>query len=216
MLLAAMQNNLAALYETPIEHCVDDFLITDARLADSFQPTQPDRVNNERLLLRQSAGCLDISLYIDRDIIDALTDLDPYRQLNGANLNNFLIALEGVSHFNYVIWNAAYEREFTQLELELQAEVDKFITALMLFDAQGSFPTPARVHARLFEGVLFGSAGDTPAGQRYREANHLAAKYCKRLVRRFPAQHREPSFINEIRRFYRLPQNQKIRLIEQH
>ncbi len=215
-LLPAIQNNLAALYETPIAHCVSDFLITDARVAAALEPQHAPRSNTERVLLRQSADSLDISLYIDNEILNSLASSDPYARLNAENLNDFLIALEGVSHFNYIVWNAVHGRQITQLELELQAEVDKFITAMMLIDEQGGNADVEGFHGALFDAVIFADSASSISGQRYREANHFAGKYCKRLTRRFPAQHREPSFMNEIRRFYRLPQNQKIRLINQH
>ncbi len=215
MLLAELQNGLAALYETPIEHCVTDFLVTDARLAAALDDARTPQTNAERLLLRQSDDCLDISLYIDARVLAALADSDPYEHLGGDNLNDFLIALEGVSHFNYVIWNARHQRQVTQLELELQAEVDKYVTALMLLDEQGTVPDADAFHGTLFEAVVFDTGGDADSEQRYREANRYAGKYCHGLSRRFPGQHREPSFINELRRFYRLPQNEKIRRIEQ-
>ncbi|MEQ8661727.1 MAG: hypothetical protein RLW62_13015, partial [Gammaproteobacteria bacterium] len=118
------------------------------------------------------------------------------------------------SHFHYLVWNASHERQVTQLELELQAEVDKFVTAMRLLDEQGTGAAADAVHDALFTAVSYHEDLDAASDRRYREANHYAGKYCRRLTRRFPAQHREPSFINELRRFYRLPQNQKIRAIE--
>jgi hypothetical protein len=216
MLLADIQNGLAALYETPMEHCVTDFLVTDADVAAALDDAHHPHANAERLLLRQCDDSLDISLYIDAGILEALADSDPYERLGGDNLNDFLIALEGVSHFNYVIWNALHSRQVTQLELELQAEVDKYVTALMLLDEQGAEPDAGAFHDTLFEAVVFATGGSAGSERRYREANRYAGKYCHRLSRRYPGQHREPSFINELRRFYRLPQNEKIRRIERH
>ncbi|MEQ8230642.1 MAG: hypothetical protein RLW61_22115 [Gammaproteobacteria bacterium] len=214
MLVKNIQRSLAALYETPVAHCVSDFLVTDARVAAALEaPAQP-RHNAERLLLQQTDDSLDITLFIDAAVLDALDDHDPFTSLHSHNLNHFMIALEGVSHFHYLVWNATHARQVTQLELELQAEVDKFVTAMRLFDEQGNGAAPDEVHEALFTAVSFHAELDADSDRRYREANHYAGKYCRRLARRFPAQHREPSFINELRRFYRLPQNQKIRAIE--
>lgn len=215
MLLSSIQSGLAALYETPVAHCVTDFLVTDARLARLLENAEQPRNNNERLLFRQSDDSLDVSLFIDAGILAALDVSDPYRRLDASNLNDFLIALEGVSHFHYLIWNAIHARQVTQLELELQAEVDKFVTAMMVLDDQGARADADRVHDVLFTWVRFDDTADATCEKRYREANRYAGKYCRNLARRFPAQHREPSFLNELRRFYRLPQNDKIRCIEQ-
>ena len=214
MLLGNLQKQLSAFYETPVEHCVTDFLVTDARLAAALAADCSAPGNRERLLLRQSGDCLDVSLYIDQGILTALADENPYEQLTSNNLNDFLIALEGVSHFNYVLWNAVYEKSVTQLELELQAEVDKFVTATMLLVDQGASRALESFHHALFSNVSFDCNLSAQEETRYREANHYAAKYCDRLSRRFPHRHREPSFINELRRFYRMPQNDKIKCIE--
>jgi hypothetical protein len=214
MLLRHLQQQLSALYETPVEHCITDFLVTDARLAADLAADSPRSDNRERLLLRQSDGCLDVSLYIDEEILNALADDDPYERLTANNLNDFLIALEGVSHFNYVLWNAVYEKSVTQLELELQAEVDKFVTVTMLLANQGERSALEAFHEALFTHVSFHSELDEQDESRYRAANHYAAKYCDGLSRRFPRRHKEPSFINELRRFYRMSQNGKIKYID--
>lgn len=214
MLLAEIQCGLAALYEAPIAHDVNDFLVTDARVAQALERAAHPRGNSERLLVRQSADSLDVSLFIDAAILAALDDSNPYQRLDTANLNDFLIALEGVSHFHYLIWNAVHQRPVTQLEMELQAEVDKFVTAMMMLDEQGTRADADHMHDTLFTWVQFDDEADADDSRRYREANHYAAKYCRGLTRRFPAQHRQPAFMNELRRFYRLPQNDKIRCIE--
>ena len=214
MLLSDLQQQLSAFYETPIEHCVTDFLVTDARLAAVLAADSSARDNRERLLLRQSGDCLDVSLYIDQDILNALANEDPYERLTWNNLGDFLIALEGVSHFNYLLWNAVHEKSVTQLELELQAEVDKFVTATMMLADQGADQVLETFHNALFTNVSFDSELSERDEMRYREANHYAAKYCDGLNRRFGHRHRKPSFINELRRFYRMPQNEKIKRIE--
>ncbi|MCP5199458.1 MAG: hypothetical protein H6977_05570 [Gammaproteobacteria bacterium] len=215
MLLDAIQHGLALLYEAPIAHSVSDFLVTDAAVARALEAPDAARNNAERLLLRQTDDSLDITLFVDADILDKLGEHDPYQSLRADNLNDFLIALEGVSHFHYLVWNAQHHRQVTQLEMELQAEVDKFVTAMMLLDEQGHDTDAGAVHDTLFNAVRFDSDIDAECGQRYREANHYAAKYCRGLSRRHPAHHRAPSFLNEVRRFYRLAQNDKIRASDQ-
>ena len=218
MLLGSMQNQLAALYDTPLDYRVADFLITDATLAAALHGGDNchSQHNSERVLLQQNSDCLDLSLYIDASVLSTLDAHDPYAELNTENLNDFLIALEGVSHFNYIVWNAVHEREISQLELEIQAEVDKYIHVMMLIDAQGKNVAALEFHHALFEGVQFDVSGGVLREQRYRAANRYAGKYCRHLNQRFPGQHREASFMNEIRRFYRLPQQQKIRSIDPH
>ncbi len=214
MLISDLQQQLSAFYETPVEHCVTDFLVTDARIASLLAADCASDDKRERLLLRQSGDYLDVSLYIDQEILNALADEDPYDRLTSNNLNDFLVALEGVSHFNYLLWNAVHEKPVTQLELELQAEVDKFVTTTMLLADQGAARALETFHFALFTNVSFDAGLSERDEMRYREANRYAAKYCDGLNRRFGHRHREPSFINELRRFYRMPQNDKIKRIE--
>lgn len=214
MLLATLQEHLSCMYEAPIEQRVADYLVTDARVAEALEQRPRAHDNSERLLVREGEDELDISLYIDARILDNLSASDPYTRLDNGNLNAFLIALEGVSHFHYLIWNAVHARQVTQLEMELQAEVDKFVTATLLLRQQGAIDGSDEFHQCFFSAVSFAADHRCTSGQRYRAANHYAAKYCRGLNRRYPAQHQQPMFINELRRFYRLSQNEKIRCID--
>ncbi len=212
MSLATIQRDLAALYESPLEHGVLDFLVTDPDLARRLHDSA-SADNAERLLLRQTDETLDITLFVDAAVLAQLDLQDPYAALGAHNLNAFLVALEGVSHFNYVVWNARYARPVSLLELELQAEVDKYVSLSIGLARTGNPVDAGRLHERLFSEVGFNLELDASSRTRYAEANHLAGKYCQGLMRRFPAQHLEPLFVQELRRFYRLPQNDKIRFI---
>ncbi len=214
MLLTTLQEHLTCLYEAPIEQRVADYLVTDARLAESLEMGDQAHTNSERLLVRECEDALDISLYIDAQVLDSLSACDPYACLDERNLNEFLIALEGVSHFHYLVWNAVHARQVTQLEMELQAEVDKYVTATLLLRQQGVIDDSEEFHERFFAAVSYAADYHCPLGQRYRAANHYAGKYCRGLNRRYPAQHQQPMFIKELRRFYRLSQNEKIRSID--
>jgi hypothetical protein len=96
--------------------------------------------------------------------------------------------IEGVSHFLYVAERARRELPATELELELQAEVDKYLLL-----AHGPAEAPrrfeparaARMRARLFERITYLHPPGTERGDRYRMANDLAARFAGRLERRF-------------------------------
>lgn len=211
--LTQLQSHLVQLYEAPTDYNIDDFLITNAQLADRLTPSG-QRHNDERMLVLESEDGLDISVYIDAETLAQLADDDPLNALHEGNLAAFMLALEGVSHFHYLCWNAAYDKSVTLFELELQAEVDKYVAAVTLLGAQGNRNDANSVHHRLFDQVHYHQ--DLPEAHlaRYQHANYYAAKYCRSLKNRFPHHDQQPSFINELRRFYRLTQNEKIRRIE--
>lgn len=213
MLLNDLHAELASLYETPVGYDVYDFLITDARLAAALTPESASHQNHERLLLQSSAEDLRLSLYIDAEVLELLGSDDPTVSLHAGNINEFLIALEGISHFSYLIWNAERDNQVSLLEMELQAEVDKYVASAKLMSHQLGGAVPHLLHRQLFEAVRFDDSLSAEAQTRYQEANYYAARYCYTLRNRFPGHHHQLSFLRELRGFYRLTQNEKIRHI---
>jgi hypothetical protein len=152
-----------------------------------------EREGRESLLLRESCGELEMALVVPRV---AANDHDHFLQL-----------VEGVSHFVYVANRARQELPSTQLELELQAEVDKFVLLVLEqlpYDRAEAF----EVHARLYEDVRYLHEPGTELGDRYRTANDLAARFVRRLLAFGPS-----ATHTALRRFYRAGQTDKIRLV---
>ncbi|MCZ7597967.1 MAG: hypothetical protein M5U09_09875 [Gammaproteobacteria bacterium] len=116
-----------------------------------------------------------MSLYLDRDLVDGLATSDPYTRLDAANLKEFCTALEGVSHFVYLLFNATHQRPVSRLELELQAEVDKFFAVWMLSATQGRALDVESLSAWLFDRCRFDPALGDGERDRYETANRLGA-----------------------------------------
>jgi hypothetical protein len=211
MPVAAMQACLAELYGLDLNYRVDDFLITDRQLAGSLGASADDI--DEELLILEDDDSAAVSLYLERELVDRLERDNPLTSLNDRNLADFLIALEGVSHFTYFVYKASLDRSVTLLELELQAEVDKFIAAATLLHTQGE-RVPAGLHHWLFTLPRLRDGLDAVAAERYEHANHYAARYCNQLWPQIRSHCVSEDVRNELRRFYRLPRELKIRHIE--
>jgi len=140
--LHSIQRRLERIYEVEVPHNVDDFLVTDADLVARIEEGTDSRTIDEKLLVVQEDDRLDVALYLDRHLVHRLSDDDPNARLHEGNLVDFLTALEGVSHFLYLTWNAAHQRSISLLELEMQAEVDKYVSAAFLFGQQASGRIP--------------------------------------------------------------------------
>ncbi|TLY60426.1 MAG: hypothetical protein E6K48_09370 [Gammaproteobacteria bacterium] len=125
MLLSRLQHLLGGIYDVRIAHDVYDFLVTDrGRLPHAAR----SGVADEELIVAQPADGSDevvMSLYLDPALLERLRREDPLRRLHAGNLADCWTALEGVSHFLYLAWNAGHDRPVSLLELEMQAEVDK-------------------------------------------------------------------------------------------
>jgi hypothetical protein len=115
-----------------------------------------------------------------------------------------------VSHFVYLADRAQSAREATQLEMELQAEVDKYVVLASSVRAL-DLSTSAKLRARLYERVHYAHDSATEMGERYRVANDAAHGFVRRLERHLPGR-RFGAMQEELRRFFRMGQADKVRL----
>jgi hypothetical protein len=216
VLLRELQSLLAGLYDAPAEHDVHDFLITDGAQAAVLQGAVGAPGTDEQLLVAEDADGLELSLYVDRAVLERLGVRCPLRSLSDDNLADYCTALEGVSHFHYLVWNAVRSRGVSLLELELQAEVDKYASALRLLLAQRGGRFPGDLLDRLFDRASFLPSLSDEQRARYHEAHRYAARFCSRLEERFlRRRHARPeALVAELRAFYRLGSHAKLRHAE--
>jgi hypothetical protein len=188
--LARVQRGLETLYRIDTGVVVDDFMIDEASRDALVRSRRP----REQLLAIEDRGEMALALYIDPA---AIAKLDAGTH----DFGELLLAIEGVSHFIYAIVCARADRTLTQLELELQAEVDKYVTCLLTGD-------PGHGRSRELRGRLYGDCAYEPdldgdERDRYRAANDNAHRYAAWLESEFVAPRRIPEMLGELRRFYR-------------
>lgn len=129
---------------------------------------------------------------------------------SGDRLDPVCQIIEGVSHFVYLADRAARNREATQLELELQAEVDKYVVLAASLDGFDEVASK-KLRARLYDEVSFEHDADTELGERYRVANDYARRFTARLERDYVSRARFGELHKELRRFFHLGQGEKLR-----
>lgn len=207
MILKQIQDQLEAFYLLETDHNVEDFLIVAAPTSDGKIGS---RLAQEALFLKQTPGAMEIGLYVDPEIVGRLQTCDPYQNLGEQNFNAFCVAAEGVSHFLYLLKNIASGEPVTRLEIELQAEVDKFLLAALLFRRQEE-GVPEFLFERLFENFHWEGGLTETEVLRYKEANRLATKFCAHLDRDYIRRGRWRPLVDAARRFYRLNHWSKIR-----
>jgi hypothetical protein len=126
-----------------------------------------------------------------------------------ADLGAFCQLTEGVSHFMYLARAAEEERHVSLLELEAQAEVDKFVSCLMHCWGEGVLEWASQLFHRLFERVSY-REDLTPAERwRYEEANRLSRNYCERLLPHVRSR-RMDRLLTALRHMYRLGAEAKL------
>jgi hypothetical protein len=213
-LLEHLQSLVERTYDVANPQRVSDFLITCPTLAASLGLGGAVPHTGEQVLVAGDDQQLDLAVYLDPAVIDRLAAEDPRRILHDGNLGDFWTALEGVSHFVYLVWSARMRRQVTQLELELQAEVDKFVLTAALVASQRDGRVPRSLHTWLFDLPRIDDSLAAESADRYAQANRYAGRYCLELISRFLEGPDRTSMMSELRRFYRLSQRGKIRRIE--
>lgn len=213
MQLQPLQQRLQSIYEIDNAYDVEQFLISDASLAQQLDTHARARHIPEKLLVRQHAEGLDVSLFLHQDVLQKLQRDDPHHALHHGNLIDFCTVTEGVSHFVYLTWNACHARSITLFELELQAEIDKYVMAAALLAEQHGGTLPHNLPHVLFDHPAFDHQLNRPEQQRYRMANAYARRYCHTLHRHLLQLGNAVSITRELRQFYRLLHHKKIQRI---
>jgi hypothetical protein len=221
MLLTRLQQLIGGIYDVSVAHDVYDFLVTDRR-----QLPQAVRggTAEEELLVAQPADGSDelaLSLYLDPALLGRLAREDPLVRLHSGNLADCWTALEGVSHFLYLAWNAGHDKPVSVLELEMQAEVDKYVVSYWLLRQQFPGHFPAELRRLLFARTRVDPRVAATRAAMYREASRYAERFCRRLEQALarsragpPQRSGDGAVLAELRRFYRLTHARKRALIE--
>jgi hypothetical protein len=168
------------------------------RVADVEGFMVPAEEGREALLVREANdGAVEMAL-----LVPAEMDL---------GFDQLCQLIEGVSHFVYLTHRADVGREATALEMELQAEVDKWV---VLGSSLGSFDVSksALLRKRLYDRVSFVHEEASDLGQRYRIANVAAERFVRSIERRYLARQRYAEMQDALRIFFRHGQEEKMRL----
>jgi len=150
----------------------------------------------ETLFVRETSDALELEL-----VLPMKPDAD--------SLDHDAQIIEGVSHFVFVAERARVELPTTELELELQAEIDKFV--VLTADAEFALARAPELHAVLYDDAHHLHSHSSARGHRYRLATSLAARVITRLSESPPVEARR-----FLQRFYRSGQAEKIRMAMAH
>jgi len=212
--IASLQSALAEIYDLPATPDVVQFLLTDRAHLAGFDQA---RASDEQLIVAEQGDTLSLGLYIDARVLERLASRDPIAALTQHNLADYLTAAEGVSHFVYLAWSAGFDRPVTLLELELQAEVDKYVLAAWLLREQCAGRFPRELHRLLFERARIDPLAAAGRTGLYQTASEYAGRFCRRVAASFARGSRSaPSeLLAELRRFYRWSNARKLRHIDQ-
>lgn len=208
MTISFFQEELEAIYGVQAPRVVDFLVDRDGARAAAGEPRAP-----EALLVRESDGTLELALFLDDEVVSAADSADPHdpRPLLAvpSSLPRLACAAEGVSHFVYLATRAAAGRPVSLLELEVQAEVDKFALLVLHLWRRGLRRLSPALRRRLFERVRFHAHLDGAELERYRLANRLGGGYARFLEDRYVEEADAEGLLRELRASYRLGAGEK-------
>jgi hypothetical protein len=200
-----VQDQLEAIYAIECPRASDFLLHPEhAELLRS-----PD--SDEELWVREGEDGLEVGLYYSAAL---RTHLEA-RSLRDAGwlapgLDAYCRLAEGVSHFLYLARSAELGRRLSMLELEVQAEVDKFASLALHHWPVLEAASARELHARLFRDVSYRRGLASEEHSRYVEANRVAALFTARLLAHVVAR-RLDRLLEALRYAYRLGAEAKLR-----
>jgi len=213
MLLATIQHQYEHLYQLPQYRAIEDFLINRETLT-TLKAGQLDlpAVDHHRgmLLLCPQGDALEVAVYLNDQVMNNLAIHDPRTGLHAYNIHDFCIMVEEVSHFLYTTWKARNNWQMTRLEIELQAEVDKFIFCSFYCTHHYNPGSGLSLKELLFESFSLEHHLPQESQKRYLTASKLALHYCHFLEKRYIRKDLIQEMLREIRQFYRFGQADKI------
>lgn len=200
-MLDVIQEHLEAIYGIRCEYRAKDFLV-DEEIARALGGTCRAR---EEVLVSQSGDMLDLAIYIEPTLLHRVSQFDPASAMDD-DIGDFCEVAEGVSHFVYLAQTASLDRTVSLLELEAQAEVDKFAVCTLL---QWGATRAAGLIGRLFDRATLREGLSAAERWRYTESSRLARRYCSRLLPMVKA-HSLEKLLAELRHAYRLGAEAKL------
>ncbi len=213
MTIPFFQSELEAIYGVRAPR-VEDFLVDRERAcAAAGEPRAP-----EALLVREGEDGLELGLFLDEAVRETALRTDPHdprpRLTRRATLNPLAAAAEGVSHFVYLSTRALAGRPVSLLELEVQAEVDKFALLVLHLWRRGLRRLSPALRGRLFERVRYHAHLGDEELERYRLANRLGGGYARWLEEHYVDGADVEGLLRELRATYRLGGGEKIGYLE--
>ena len=221
MLVETLQTRLQQQYDLAIPYQVEQFVSHDSELAlhlagesagvggedQGARVQHHSPMTEETLFINQSDDTLEFTLYLDEDVLNLATR-HTQTGSNGAvhaydkhSIDSLCTVVEGVSHAVCLLWHAHHDRQLRALDLELQAEVDKY---MLLLESCADNQSRDVLHRQLFRDVRYTAPVGSTLYKRYKAAGDYAAIYCHWLVQEFPGPGDQLSLYQELARFYRL------------
>jgi len=152
--------------------------IHDLQPSDFLIPTE----HKNALVVSESDSFVDVAVCIRRDLLERLAGKAFPRDFDLEILPDLSIVVEELSHFNRYCDHAMRNRPLSALELELQAEVDKFAFALQCLDERNENHLREQIFSVMFDECKLGDWVTDEEIHRYQKAHDVARAFCRSVL----------------------------------
>lgn len=199
-----LQKTIETIYRIDRTACVADFRIGEEVLSCFAESASVDH-NREALLVREHGEIVDLALFISDEV---MLRARAFAEQGEGHLDEFCVATEGVSHFVYVTFCGDQDRGVSQIELELQAEIDKYLVLKLAYPQLSEELVP-----RLYDRFRLSERLTHRERERYTVANRAGRRYARWLHREF-SRGRGEKALCDARDLYRKPLASKLEHID--
>ncbi len=194
---------LKSLYNLDSPHAAEDFLVSTP-LGQSPKEAPP-----AALYVAPPSGAedtLSLGIYLNPDVHSQLGNLpNGPTEWTRSQFAAFSVAAEEISHFRYVVHHVPAGRGVSQLELELQGEIDRFLLAHFALKQPFS-----NLFQKFFEDFHWLKKLGAEERARYEEAHRLAKAYIVQNCSLLEDSKAREKLLAKVRAFYRASFSEKI------
>jgi hypothetical protein len=200
-----LQQTLENIYRLERTASVSDYRIGEEILSCFVADASIDP-SREALLVHENGEVVDLALFISDAVMKRAHAFA--EASDQEHLDEFCVATEGVSHFVYVTFCGEQERSVSKLELELQAEIDKYLVMRLARPRLTDELVP-----RLYDRFRLSERLTHRERERYTLANRAGRRYARWLHGEF-SRGRGEAALRDARALYRKPMAAKLEHID--
>lgn len=146
---------------------------------DFVWPTQEQNA----LIVSQQNGISDVAICLQEKILHYFSSRRYPKDFSFEDLPSLSVLIEELSHFSFFCEKSHKKQEISPLDMEIQAEVDKFSFALHCLEEMERESERHFVYEVLFENPQLGDWVAEKDRELYLDANQIAKNFCRSFLK---------------------------------
>lgn len=135
------------------------------------------------LIVSQQNGVSDVAICLQQKILQEFADRNYPEDFSFDDLPALSVLIEEISHFSFFCEKSRVKQEISPLDMEIQAEVDKFSFVLHCLEEMERANERHFVYEVLFENPKLGDWVPERDKGLYLDANQIAKNFCRSFLK---------------------------------